>query len=283
MSFPAIPPSPSSSASSGGPHTPEIAGYPSHLALPVLPDLDGRLSNLDGYDDNSAGGVKRTLKMKQRANTAERRASHNAVERQRREALNARFLDLAAVLPNLANVRRPSKSSIVNSSIAHVHASRRHRILASQQLRLLASECDSLRREANEWRARAGVMRLDTPSRGETFSNVIGEELHYETADATGPTARPVSLRSQRSSHDDVSPRRPPYAVVLGLSSRLGGSPVRLRRCPPAISRPLAHDRVANFLRQLRPTTAAPAVDDAARGRREVGLHAADDASTGRS
>jgi len=186
MSSFGIPPSPSSSASSGGPHTPEIAGYPSHLALPVLPDLDGRLSNLDGYDDNSAGGVKRTLKMKQRANTAERRASHNAVERQRREALNARFLDLAAVLPNLANVRRPSKSSIVNSSIAHVHASRRHRILASQQLRLLASECDSLRREANEWRARAGVMRLDTPSRGETFSNVIGEELHYEVADLQG-------------------------------------------------------------------------------------------------
>jgi len=152
----------------------------------VLPDLDGHLSNLDSYDDGSAGGVKRTLKMKQRANTAERRASHNAVERQRREALNARFLDLAAILPNLANVRRPSKSSIVNSSIAHVHASRRHRILAAQQLRLLASECDSLRREANEWRARAGVMRLDTPSRGDSFSTVIGEELHYEVGDLQG-------------------------------------------------------------------------------------------------
>jgi hypothetical protein len=124
--------------------------------------------------------------MKQRANTAERRASHNAVERQRREALNARFLDLAAVLPNLAQVRRPSKSSIVNSSIAHVHASRRHRILAAQQLRLLANECDSLRREANEWRARAGVMRLDTPSRGDSFSTVMGEELHYEVADLQG-------------------------------------------------------------------------------------------------
>jgi len=181
------PPSPSSSASSGGPHTPECStSYPAHLSLPVLPDLDGRLSNLDGYDDSSAGGAKRTLKMKQRANTAERRASHNAVERQRREALNARFLDLAAVLPNLANVRRPSKSSIVNSSIAHVHASRRHRILAAQQLRLLASECDSLRREANEWRARAGVMRLDTPSRGDSFSTVIGEELHYEVGDLQG-------------------------------------------------------------------------------------------------
>jgi len=160
--------------------------YPPHLSLPVLPDLDGRLSSLDSYDDSSAGGAKRTLKMKQRANTAERRASHNAVERQRREALNARFLDLAAVLPNLAQVRRPSKSSIVNSSIAHVHASRRHRILAAQQLRLLANECDSLRREANEWRARAGVMRLDTPSRGDSFSTVIGEELHYEVGDLQG-------------------------------------------------------------------------------------------------
>ncbi|KAJ7186771.1 hypothetical protein C8R46DRAFT_1342076 [Mycena filopes] len=190
-SFNATPPSPTSSASSGslGPRTPgssPTASYPPHLSLPVLPDLDGHLSNLDSFDDNSAGGAKRTMKMKQRANTAERRASHNAVERQRREALNARFLDLAAVLPNLAQVRRPSKSSIVNSSIAHVHASRRHRILAAQQLRLLATECDSLRREANEWRARAGVMRLDTPSRGDSFSTVIGEELHYEVADLQG-------------------------------------------------------------------------------------------------
>jgi len=188
-SFNATPPSPTSSASSGstGPRTPSpTTSYPPHLSLPVLPDLDGHLSNLDSYEDSSAGGAKRTLKMKQRANTAERRASHNAVERQRREALNARFLDLAAVLPNLAQVRRPSKSSIVNSSIAHVHASRRHRILAAQQLRLLASECDSLRREANEWRARAGVMRLDTPSRGDSFSTVIGEELHYEVGDLQG-------------------------------------------------------------------------------------------------
>jgi len=37
-----------------------------------------------------AGGVKR--KPSRRANTAERRATHNAVERQRRETLNGRFL-----------------------------------------------------------------------------------------------------------------------------------------------------------------------------------------------
>ncbi|KAF7293219.1 Macrophage erythroblast attacher isoform 1 [Mycena chlorophos] len=190
MSFTnALPPSPTSSASSSaGPRTPDSSSpsvpYPPRLALPSLPDLEGR--SLDSYDDSSAGGVKRTLKMKQRISTAERRASHNAVERQRREALNARFLDLAGVLPNLASVRRPSKSSIVNSSIAYINASRRQRILAAQQLRMVAAECESLRREANEWRSRAGVMGLDSPSRGESFSMVLGEELHYEVGDLSG-------------------------------------------------------------------------------------------------
>ncbi|KAF7313264.1 Macrophage erythroblast attacher isoform 1 [Mycena kentingensis (nom. inval.)] len=184
-----IPPSPTSSASSGSssPRTPDSSSpsvpYPSRLALPMLPDLEGRTA-LENYDESSAGGVKRTLKMKQRISTAERRASHNAVERQRREALNERFLELAAVLPNLRNIRRPSKSSIVHSSIAFIGASRRHRIIAAQELRSLAEECQQLRAEANQWRARAGVMRLDTPSRGESFSMVLGEELHYDVGEA---------------------------------------------------------------------------------------------------
>ncbi|KAJ6631887.1 hypothetical protein B0H10DRAFT_1772217 [Mycena sp. CBHHK59/15] len=40
----------------------------------------------------AAGGVKRQCKTTRRVNTAERRATHNAVERQRRETLNGRFL-----------------------------------------------------------------------------------------------------------------------------------------------------------------------------------------------
>jgi hypothetical protein len=89
-------------------------------------------------------------KQSRRANTAERRATHNAVERQRRETLNGRFLDLASLLPNLSQIRRPSKSSIVNSSIAYIHASRRHHLLASRELRLLKTENDHLRFEINE-------------------------------------------------------------------------------------------------------------------------------------
>jgi len=85
--------------------------------------------------------------------------------------------DLAALLPNLTQIRRPSKSSIVNSSIAHVHASRRHRLLAARELRILKHEADALRREINEWRDRAGVPRVEEPGRGEGFGMVISGEM----------------------------------------------------------------------------------------------------------
>ncbi|KAG6830558.1 hypothetical protein H0H87_007666 [Tephrocybe sp. NHM501043] len=125
-------------------------------------------------------------KPSRRANTAERRATHNAVERQRRETLNGRFLDLAALLPNLSQIRRPSKSSIVNSSIAHIHASRRHRMLASRELRLLKMEADALRRELNEWRERAGIPPIEDPIRGDGFSMIIGGELEVIVGVAGG-------------------------------------------------------------------------------------------------
>jgi hypothetical protein len=116
-------------------------------------------------------------KPSRRANTAERRATHNAVERQRRETLNGRFLDLAILLPNLSQIRRPSKSSIVNSSIAHIQASRRHRHVASRELKLLKFEADALRREVNEWRDRNGLPRVDEPIRGDGFGIVLAGEL----------------------------------------------------------------------------------------------------------
>lgn len=116
-------------------------------------------------------------KPSRRANTAERRATHNAVERQRRETLNGRFLDLAGLLPNLSQIRRPSKSAIVNSSIAHIHASRRHRLIAARELRMLKLEADALRRELNEWRDRSGLPRVEEPVRGDGFGLVLSGEV----------------------------------------------------------------------------------------------------------
>ncbi|KAJ7232319.1 hypothetical protein B0H12DRAFT_192901 [Mycena haematopus] len=112
-----------------------------------------------------------------RANTAERRATHNAVERMRRETLNGRFLTLAGLLPPLAALRRPSKAAIVSSSIATVNAARRHRVLAAQTLRALAREAEQLRREVNEWRTRARVPQLDVPARSDAHHAVLRAEL----------------------------------------------------------------------------------------------------------
>ncbi|KAJ6588505.1 hypothetical protein B0H19DRAFT_1367104 [Mycena capillaripes] len=184
-----VPPSPaassasdgsSNSVSTGPPLTPVLSDLP--LATP-LPSNSKNTDSQPNAGANTAGGVKRTTKPNRRANTAERRATHNAVERQRRETLNGRFLDLAALLPNLSQIRRPSKSSIVNSSIAHINASRRHRLLAAQQLRLLKNETDALRHEVNEWRMRAGVPGVEEPRRADGFAVILSGELEFEAGD----------------------------------------------------------------------------------------------------
>ena len=69
------------------------------------------------------------------------------------------------MLPNLVAVRRPSKSAIVNSSIALIHAQRRQRAIAARELRLIKAENDALRQELNEWRARASLPRVEEPPR----------------------------------------------------------------------------------------------------------------------
>ncbi|KAJ6511417.1 hypothetical protein C8R47DRAFT_1094997 [Mycena vitilis] len=168
----------SNSVSTGPPRTPVLSDLP--LATPLPSTSKTTDSQPAG---TTAGGVKRTTKPNRRANTAERRATHNAVERQRRETLNGRFLDLAALLPNLSQIRRPSKSSIVNSSIAHINASRRHRLLAAQQLRLLKNETDALRHEVNEWRMRAGVPGVEEPRRADGFAVILSGDLEFEAGD----------------------------------------------------------------------------------------------------
>ncbi|KAJ9109071.1 hypothetical protein QFC21_000398 [Naganishia friedmannii] len=95
-------------------------------------------------------------KPRKRVNTAEKRASHNLVERQRREQLNGRFLDLARLLPSLATQKRPSKSAIVNGSIHHLTDQRNARLIAARELRALFNESQDMLKELNEYRVHAG-------------------------------------------------------------------------------------------------------------------------------
>ena len=78
--------------------------------------------------------------------------------------------------------------------------------MASRELRLLKSEADHLRFEINEWRDRAGLIRLEEPVRGEGFGIVISGEM--EVVQATlkgglGPGARGRRVRGDGEADDD--------------------------------------------------------------------------------
>ncbi|KAJ1940145.1 hypothetical protein EC988_007119, partial [Linderina pennispora] len=88
---------------------------------------------------------------------AQRRATHNAIERARRESLNGQFQDLASAVPSLIHVRRPSKATIVEKSLDYIrsfkdHLSNRDQYIKKLQLRNLA-----LHDEVNRLRQQLGL------------------------------------------------------------------------------------------------------------------------------
>lgn len=138
-----------------------------------------------------------TKRSSRRANTAERRATHNAVERLRRETLNGRFLDLAAMLPALSAQRRPSKSAIVNQSIALINNQRRSRIIAARELRLIKTENDALRQELNEWRGRNSLPRVEEPPRSADLIALLAVE-----EEAEGEEMMTMMMNSRRAAFE---------------------------------------------------------------------------------
>jgi hypothetical protein len=115
------------------------------------------------------------------AASTDRRASHNATERARREALNGKFMDLARINPILMRqmaaestnsaLKKPSKSQIVQRSLEYItfmqqRSERRDRLLAE-----LATENDMLRAELNRYRLHTGAEIL--PERDEAVTEMI--------------------------------------------------------------------------------------------------------------
>jgi len=112
---------------------------------------DGNMSSsLELPQRDSAAGPDSKKRGRRPPSTAERRASHNAVERARRESLNVRFLELANALPSMASVKRPSKSMIVNKSLEFIFG-------AEEREKVLREEAADLRREVDELRAQLGL------------------------------------------------------------------------------------------------------------------------------
>jgi hypothetical protein len=96
-------PSSPSSASADSPNAPQTPMSPHLVSTLALSPSDQ--SSAPSTANSSPGPASSTnpqgkRKPSRRANTAERRATHNAVERQRRETLNGRFL-VRIILPTL--------------------------------------------------------------------------------------------------------------------------------------------------------------------------------------
>ncbi|PWN88241.1 hypothetical protein FA10DRAFT_268446 [Acaromyces ingoldii] len=110
---------------------------------------------------SSGGGNKK-------GTSAERRATHNAVERARRESLNVRFLELAANLPATSTVRRPSKSLIVNKSLDFVGHALTNETSYRLKIEELMREHRELLDEVNDYRREKGIeprrSHIDEPS-----------------------------------------------------------------------------------------------------------------------
>ncbi|KAL9562425.1 hypothetical protein ACKAV7_013508 [Fusarium commune] len=83
-------------------------------------------------------------------------ARNLAIEKQRRGELKEDFLELARLLPNLANTRRLTKVLIVNKSIEHVRQQRELCIAAAGDMQEVLDQNHQLVAEVNALRAQIG-------------------------------------------------------------------------------------------------------------------------------
>ncbi|KAI8058478.1 hypothetical protein BDF22DRAFT_42529 [Syncephalis plumigaleata] len=136
---------------------------------------------------------------KRNANNAQKRANHNAIERARRECLNSKFQELAHSIPSLSQVRRPSKSVIVQKSLEYIYSSKQRTDMRERELRSVKNENVSLREEVDRLRRALGLSPL--PERPRTQS-----PEPEETADTT-ELARTLSSDSSKSTGADKKKR----------------------------------------------------------------------------
>ncbi|KAF5989049.1 hypothetical protein FCOIX_85 [Fusarium coicis] len=83
-------------------------------------------------------------------------ARNLAIEKQRRGELKEDFLELARLLPDLANTRRLTKVLIVNKSIEHVRQQRELSIAAASDIQEIVDQNHQLVAEVNALRAQIG-------------------------------------------------------------------------------------------------------------------------------
>jgi len=122
----------------------------------TIPQVNKAASSKPSITRKASGGGNK------KGTSAERRATHNAVERARRESLNVRFLELAANLPTTCTVRRPSKNLIVNKSLEFVRNALHNDAILRLKLEESLRQNQSMLQELNQMRAERGLSPRDS-------------------------------------------------------------------------------------------------------------------------
>ncbi|KAJ7580679.1 hypothetical protein C8J56DRAFT_269360 [Mycena floridula] len=150
-------------------------------------------------------------------------ATDNAGHRHKRDVLNDDFVNLARLLPGLANTRKLTKSLIVHEAIAHQQFQRRQRCLAADELRKMIAERDALVAQVNAQRIRLGeapdlpkppvtdniklLFKVDDEVFGDFLNGFAGEEVldEQEDSDDNDDDARTHKSCSSRNSSPEGS------------------------------------------------------------------------------
>ncbi|KAI8995948.1 hypothetical protein BC832DRAFT_310947 [Gaertneriomyces semiglobifer] len=127
-------------------------------------------------------------------NMAEKRAYHNATERARRENLNNRFQELAHSLPSLADVRKPSKSVIVNHCLTYVAETKKKLEHKDRNISSLKARNAALIEEVNQLRMTLGMP--PTPTTVDTDDDDASVKREGEQAPSSATDTQEMSSPS---------------------------------------------------------------------------------------
>lgn len=181
---------------------------------------NGLLSNLP-TEPTSASASHNPPSSKRRSrrppSTAAKRATHNAIERARRESLNGRFIELARALPNMASVKRPSKSAIVIKSLEFVYSVQHREVIVADQLA-------TLRREVEDLRSKLSVQSPKSSSPCSSIPTFDHLHLHPTfTSPVTSPTSSTSSLTPPPV---DLTPSAVDYFTNLFVAPTMNDYPI---------------------------------------------------------
>ncbi|KAM0788130.1 hypothetical protein ACM66B_001295 [Microbotryomycetes sp. NB124-2] len=189
------------------------------------PTQHAQLFDEDGLDDiTKPASGRKGVNPRKGPGAADKRASHNATERARRENLNGRFMTLAEALPSMHKVKRPSKSVIVNKALEFVYE-------AQVKEQTLVKENENLRNEVNQLRSQLGLPPLAPPvaprvSKPRTYTaprrqsdGLVASMSSLETNSTSSPSHqnRSPSASSVPSPPSTISPSEPSPALPMPI------------------------------------------------------------------